>query len=104
MNTEITIIGREKIYSEKYLPYNNPKHHKSHTNCSDSEYDSPQYKPVPRGCYISSEMLYNFCYLIGVWYILYVFQFAFFNQITKMYQKHIIITCGTISVACPCYS
>jgi len=62
MNTEI-IIGGGKIYSEKYLPYGNPEHHKSHTNCSDSEYDSPQYKPVPReqaGCYISSEMLYNF--------------------------------------------
>jgi len=74
-NTEL-IIGRRKIYSEKYLPYGNPEHHKSHMNCSDSEYDSSQNKPVPRqqaGCYISSEMLYNFCYLTGLWYVLYVF-------------------------------
>jgi hypothetical protein len=48
---------------EKYLPYMHLEHNKSHTNCSDSEYDSPKHKPVPRrqiSCYISSEMLYHF--------------------------------------------
>lgn len=80
----------EKYTQKNACLYSNPEHHKSHTNCFDSEYDFPQYKPVPRqqtGCYISSEMLYNF-YVTSLEYSTSYMYFNISISICILYPDH----------------